>query len=509
MTAWFEDIKEGPIHTVSFAVSTSKSRGKGSQFTCPDFFVSTKKGKIVEMNAAMFKDVLAEKRKGKLIVDGFESRVSCVECHSTNPDYFVTGTAGGVLKLWHIRSKSQIISLDLKGNITSMTFHPDGKSLVVGVGNGRLQFLNLVVEGGAMTLKIGKEIKYITHSVTSISFSPCGDYFATADLGRYVGLFRWYHIDERPTKPFDWIYVGRYRAHFKAIVSISFLPANWGKNEKEKIGTLNGSCVSKVPPRLLSIGEDRMLREFDILASCIAKGLVLKNSVATEDLAIPTSFLPIGGGISGVACANDNFQIKVWSESALMRFSPSLEGEDPKAYRCTKTIASPSYGGPLNKMVVLRRVTGDKFYNSDYLFYTTFQKVIGLIKLPFDGNPNKSSALLAHSGEITSSAVTCDGRCVITTGGDDKIATVWAVSASALDASWIIGGDPDKAYLTMVDDIDPDGRLQQEIKDYFYLCQLKNQGLYTTDAREITNTIPPKQVRPKMWKHCTKLTTTH
>jgi hypothetical protein len=41
-----------------------------------------------------------------------------------------------------------------------------------------------------------------------------------------------------------------------------------------------------------------------------------------------------------------------------------------------------------------------------YLIYSTEKKVIGLIKMPLDGNPNKTMGLIAHPEEVVDICVT-------------------------------------------------------------------------------------------------------
>ena len=59
-----------------------------------------------------------------------------------------------------------------------------------------------------------------------------------------------------------------------------------------------------------------------------------------------------------------------------------------------RTCLGPTYGGEIVKLMRL-----DIENNQDkYLIYTTDKKVIGLIKMPLDGNPNKTMGLIAHPG---------------------------------------------------------------------------------------------------------------
>ena len=47
---------------------------------------------------------------------------------------------------------------------------------------------------------------------------------------------------------------------------------------------------------------------------------------------------------------------------------------------------------------------------SKYVVYSTAEKVVGLMKLPLDGNPSKAMGLIAHPTAISSVSVSRDGR---------------------------------------------------------------------------------------------------
>jgi len=53
------------------------------------------------------------------------------------------------------------------------------------------------------------------------------------------------------------------------------------------------------------------------------------------------------------------------------------------------------------------------------LIYSTATKVIGLIKMPLDGNPNKTMGLIAHPGEVADFCASSDGKYLFTCGGED------------------------------------------------------------------------------------------
>ena len=44
------------------------------------------------------------------------------------------------------------------------------------------------------------------------------------------------------------------------------------------------------------------------------------------------------------------------------------------------------------------------------MLYATYEKVLGLVQLPLDGNPNKCMGLIAHPGPIAAISVSYDGK---------------------------------------------------------------------------------------------------
>lgn len=71
--------------------------------------------------------------------------------------------------------------------------------------------------------------------------------------------------------------------------------------------------------------------------------------------------------------------------------------------------------------------------------YNTPEKVVGLIKLPLDGNPNTAMGLIAHPASVRGLCVSHDGRFVMTTGGADYGIFLWEVDTGALDAMAQLG----------------------------------------------------------------------
>lgn len=101
---------------------------------------------------------------------------------------------------------------------------------------------------------------------------------------------------------------------------------------------------------------------------------------------------------------------------------------------------APTYGGPINRMTILPRMSAskggaaaDEASAPPVVVYGTSEKVVGLVMMPLDGNPDTSMGLIAHPGEISAVAPTHDGRYVLTAGGMDCTVNLWSVDTRGLE----------------------------------------------------------------------------
>jgi hypothetical protein len=292
------------------------------------------------------------------------------------------------------------------------------------------------------------------------------------------------------------------------------------------------------------LGEDRVLQEYDLAHSSIRAGLKISSTTRMEQTACPTAMMSLPGraapggkrGADLIITANDEFKLKVWEVTQpadgaaaaaataggfgkpgvafrpgagklpvrpgvkpgagiadpTLGMSPSELEEHNRSLKCRKTLLAPLYGGALNKLFSLpRRDTsqrGSPIVASEFLVYSTFDKLVGLIKLPLDGSPTKSMALIAHPGEVAQVVASFDGKYILTAGGADRAVNLFAVATPALEASIALGGKGIDPFLSLIDG-GRDGPLYQELLDYFTYAQLRSQGLATTRDRTITGYI--------------------
>jgi len=170
--------------------------------------------------------------------------------------------------------------------------------------------------------------------------------------------------------------------------------------------------------RLFSIGKDRRCFEYDVAGSKLHEMLPVINKPFPIELeAYPTSCIwypQIESKEGLLLVANDEYKMKLWN---------------PSTANSRKTCLGPTYGGEIVKMKLLN------FYdrNDKYLVYSTNKKVIGLIKLPLDGNPNKTMGLIAHPDDVKDICVSADGQYVFTCGGSDLAINMWEVNVTPIE----------------------------------------------------------------------------
>lgn len=228
-------------------------------------------------------------------------------------------------------------------------------------------------------------------------------------------------MDGDPTRPIDWFFNGKIKSHELGVTSISF-----GQGLDE-----HGNHML----RLFSIGKDRRLFEYDVYNSACHDKLRVVSHFTIEQEAYPTACIwyPKKDSKEGLLLtANNDYKMKVWN---------------PSAQSSRKTCLGPTYGGEINKMKALD-VMGQE---EKYLIYSTAEKVIGLIKMPLDGNPNKTMGLIAHPNKIADFCASSDGRYLFTCGGADLSVKMWAIDVSPIEHAIQMGGEGIEPFINLIE----------------------------------------------------------
>ncbi|XP_063820543.1 cilia- and flagella-associated protein 251 isoform X2 [Pseudophryne corroboree] len=417
---------------------------KGDQFAISNFIVSTSDGLVVHVftDGTMLKKVLQEPSEA----------IHALACHPCNT-HIAYGSYNGVLKIWDYKNQNPFISRIFgKGkSLHCLSYDPKGLYLAAGFKDGSVHILD------AMTLEdeTKEPFKYATGSITQISFSHDSHYLATADEDFTVTLFQL--IKQNGVG--SWEYFARHHSHYKPIQSIMF-----------------GIHLDSNESRLLSLGMDRMLVEYDLINST-KDCLVIGSSERIDQSGVPQCLVwyPPLTKECFILVANDQYKMKLFNATTKM---------------CRKTLLGPTFGSPVRKMEVFSSCDRDP--SNSYLAYITDDKV-GLQILPVDGNPHKSIALICHPDGVANVACSSDGQYVFTAGGKDCTVIMWKTNLQALEAAASLGGEDLMPFYGMLPG-GRDGALFKELEDYFYYAQLRHQGIDTMEARQVSTHIPLKEV---------------
>ncbi|POM69186.1 Microtubule-associated protein [Phytophthora palmivora] len=489
LVAWFEDMNAGPV--------TSGDDTDSESFHVPDFIVSTASAFIVGMSAGLFGEHEPERRRGTLLMQGINDSIHGLAAHPRLPQLALSSYSG-VVQLWDYSAKRLIMVRRFdseKLRPQCLTFARDGRKLVVGFTNGIVKVLHGHRLDDLASFRLGKA------AITDVLVSPDSSLFVALDANLFLGMWRAKQVTAHPDVSDgvdEWVYLGRCRAHSKAVTGLEFSRDGDGQ------------------PVLVSVSEDRTLAEYCLERSSILDGVVLKQTpTIVEQSAVPTAccWHPELRGVQEdlVIVANDEYKLKQWNTGN---------------QTCRKTTLGPSYGGPINKLVPVPLREDDQIAAETtggvaerYCVYSTHEKVVGLLKLPLDGNPHKAMGLIAHPGKISNMDVTFDGGHLLTAGGDDLVVNMWEIHTHQLDlleargtprsVEEALADEPGEEkpvkgeleeedvalapYLALLEG-GREGSFYNEIVDYFYLAQLRVQGEDATSAREITAQIPLREI---------------
>lgn len=561
--AWFESFDAGPISSISFekatfeefqeqqysafgsplisdAASVTSSRlgdtnkdkqGEETTLKCPNFIISTAFAMIIYVEKDAFHLFDEEKLRGHDLVHGQKGDINCLAMHPKQPILAISGNSGHI-HFWdyekkEIRSISVLNELD----VVCIAFDPKGELFLVGCASGIIKLFKFgnsvsstnaqIPENQAFSLKELNTFK-LKSPPLRVAFSHDSLFFAHFDKENAVGLFKWGHRDDDERKPIEWVYVGRCKAHRTNVTELRFGVVPYGD-----------------VARLMSIGEDRRLVEYDLQESTMSTGLKIRSVHKIGQSAKPTAYLWISQQSISPKYFNEkqeyDFMFFATDEYKFHQFTTPdhVNADSSKVSRCTKTFITPTYGGPITKMILLPPTSNNKSSideeneqeneqtnpdivettsnneedgqdkpaakpkkDSSILAYSTDQRIIGLIRLEIDGNPAKTMGLIAHSCEIKDFVCSPDGQFLFTAGGSDGTVVQWRVNASAFEKETAKENvDELKPFVDIIKYSTSDGeQVWEELQQYFYYAQVRSQGEITTTERKIIGKIPLSQI---------------
>ncbi|XP_053224777.1 cilia- and flagella-associated protein 251 [Podarcis raffonei] len=451
---WYSQFKLGRIRSISFSKKpmcpedTTKFPTSctlaGLPFVVRNFIISTADALVIH--------VKTEGTKVSKCLEEPKEAVHAVSCHPSKP-LMAKGSFCGLLKVWNYKINKYLISRIFKGeSIQSLCYDSSGSLLAAGFIDGSVYILDSI----SLENDCPEPFRYSSTPITVMSFSPDSQYLATADENISLNLYKQTMVEGKKV----WDRLAALHSHYKPIRTILF-----------------GVHLDSDEPWLLTLGEDRLLVEYDLEKS-VKDELVVIRRDRIEQHAVPkciTWYPPLTTEYFFLT-ANDQYKMKMYNVTTRL---------------CRKTVVGPAYGSPLEKILVLPLAEGHDPQRRS-LAYITKDKV-GLQILPIDGNPHKSSAFICHPSGVTNLECSYDGCHLFTTGGNDLTVMKWDINLVALEAASFLGGEDLIPFYNLLEG-GREGEFFKELEDYFYYAQLRHQGIDTMEPRKVSTHIPLEQI---------------
>ncbi|GBP63593.1 Cilia- and flagella-associated protein 251 [Eumeta japonica] len=370
--------------------------------------------------------------------------------------------------------------------VTCLEYAPSGTHLACGLDTGELLFLHPTT----IDILTEKPFRDTGHSIKTICFSCDSSTLALVDTGRTVCVYG--YSCERQT----WVFIGKHRAHYKNITCLFFTTRKRGNHY-----------------RLFSIGEDRIMVEYDI-GSSSEECLAIFSTNRIDQTAVPSAAMEwpvpeeIDSDIPTILVSNDEltkqFTCRLCAAAGLFYSYAPADGVEEIArsalsfsrsaqakrdyescffhkykiinYDTATTLATylgPRYHSPLSK---LRLVRNSDEMHEKYMAFVN-RNVIGLQKLPLDGNPYKHVGVMGHPIRIHRSIYVSAYQHLL------------QARSRSVERAFKHGKTSLNPYYCLLEG-GRTGWLFREMRDLFYYIQIICQGTFSTTMRRIGNYIP-------------------
>uniref|UniRef100_A0A3B3ZGR2 Cilia- and flagella-associated protein 251 n=1 Tax=Periophthalmus magnuspinnatus TaxID=409849 RepID=A0A3B3ZGR2_9GOBI len=263
LLAFYSDLVQDPISSISLSSESTA----GYLVHCPTY---KKQLYLKHLNSPFYRNFIvsstgssvlhvnSESAEAQSVLQEEPEPIHALCCHPSLP-LLVTGSSGGMLKLRDMCSRRTVTQREFKQEegLTCVTYDPSGKLLAVGFSSGSVDLL----DSSSLRTNPEQEFHLSKDSINLLSFSDDSLYLAAADSGFAVSVLR------RVSAGAPWEILGRHRSHYSPIQSLLF-----------------GLQLDSTLPRLLSLGLDRRLVEYDLE---LHSGLPVLSCQRVEQRAVP------------------------------------------------------------------------------------------------------------------------------------------------------------------------------------------------------------------------------
>lgn len=437
------------------------------EFSYPDFIVADRKAQIVLMKTEQFQEVKEEKKKGKTLISSIVSSIVSISARPQSSIVSIACTDGRIFE-WLYMLKDSILNevkTTFSGEPTCLKYSPDGKYMVVTTKGKNVYIYVVATRAWQNPLHVSQRKEYV-HG-TEIAFAYDSKSFSVMDNYSCVSLFK---LDAEIGKQEygDWNFVGKIKTHLLEVSGLTF-----GEYVNEE--------TSEKLSKFYSIGKDKLLFCYNVEES-------KKNEIDVESYykidieAEPTACIwyPVNYLREEILLvAGSDFKLKLW---------------DTRNGVCRQTFLGPTYGDPINRFIYLNVHEKDEDDVPKYVAYTTEKKIVGVIKLPLDGNPNKTMGMIAHPGKISCISASSDGKYLFTSGADSiGSINMWKINYRALEEDEMMAkaneGSPLDTYPNLLEG-GKNGEIYSDLKNFFYYAQIDSKTENPTKAQKLDGKIP-------------------
>uniref|UniRef100_A0A8C5KQT2 Cilia- and flagella-associated protein 251 n=1 Tax=Jaculus jaculus TaxID=51337 RepID=A0A8C5KQT2_JACJA len=295
---WYSNFNLSAIKTLSFSKTpasppTEKSNFppdctlKGDLFVVRNFIIATYDATVYHLTA--------DGTKLEKLFKEPKDAICAIACHPYQP-LIAIGSICGMIKVWDYETKKYLFSRVFeKGlGVQSLTYNPEGALLGAGFTEGTVYILDAM----SLESESPEPFKYSRTSVTHVCFSHDSKYMATADVSFTVAVYMVVVKNRQRV----WEYLARLRSHHSSIRSLLF-----------------GVHLDSNEPRLLSLGKDRFLIEYNLIKS-YKDHLEVLDIHRTDQGSYPTCMVwypPLTKELFLLIC-NSGYKVKLFNSTTKM-----------------------------------------------------------------------------------------------------------------------------------------------------------------------------------------------